>query len=106
MHFFIRISYVSILLFFFLLIRRPPRSTLFPYTTLFRSPEGGESGGRGISALEVKETANVVLTEPFAGKVTGEGFAVQNMLPTSLVQLKVKLPVNPPCEVIVIVKLD
>src|SRR6266480_5169939 len=27
----------SIFLFFFLMIRRPPRSTLFPYTTLFRS---------------------------------------------------------------------
>src|SRR5260370_4341779 len=27
----------SYLLFFFLMIRRPPRSTLFPYTTLFRS---------------------------------------------------------------------
>src|SRR3712207_8147225 len=26
--------------FFFLMIRRPPRSTLFPYTTLFRSPKG------------------------------------------------------------------
>src|SRR2546430_6946049 len=26
------------ILFFFLMIRRPPRSTLFPYTTLFRSP--------------------------------------------------------------------
>src|SRR2546428_11640026 len=33
--------------FFFLMIRRPPRSTLFPYTTLFRSlffEEGVESG--------------------------------------------------------------
>src|SRR3989449_9016549 len=31
-------------LFFFLMIRRPPRSTLFPYTTLFRSdpPATGE----------------------------------------------------------------
>src|SRR2546427_6750862 len=28
---------VIILVFFFLMIRRPPRSTLFPYTTLFRS---------------------------------------------------------------------
>src|SRR2546429_6172452 len=27
-------------LFFFLMIRRPPRSTLFPYTTLFRSCRG------------------------------------------------------------------
>src|SRR3712207_8581540 len=29
-------------MFFFLMIRRPPRSTLFPYTTLFRSPGGPE----------------------------------------------------------------
>src|SRR2546427_10371640 len=29
------------LLFFFLMIRRPPRSTLFPYTTLFRSIADG-----------------------------------------------------------------
>src|SRR6202521_6325109 len=28
---------VDVVLFFFLMIRRPPRSTLFPYTTLFRS---------------------------------------------------------------------
>src|SRR5258707_12377321 len=31
------IAHVRVLLFFFLMIRRPPRSTLFPYTTLFRS---------------------------------------------------------------------
>src|SRR3712207_8016623 len=30
-----------ILFFFFLMIRRPPRSTLFPYTTLFRSQQAG-----------------------------------------------------------------
>src|SRR6516225_11341887 len=29
--------------FFFLRIRRPPRSTLFPYTTLFRSPDRARS---------------------------------------------------------------
>src|SRR3712207_7778129 len=35
------------LFFFFLMIRRPPRSTLFPYTTLFRSLEaiGQLTGG-------------------------------------------------------------
>src|SRR2546427_3679904 len=32
--------------FFFLMIRRPPRSTLFPYTTLFRSPARAASGSR------------------------------------------------------------
>src|SRR5205085_10609146 len=31
---------ISIFVFFFLMIRRPPRSTLFPYTTLFRSRFG------------------------------------------------------------------
>src|SRR2546430_10992682 len=33
-------SHYTILYFFFLMIRRPPRSTLFPYTTLFRSGDG------------------------------------------------------------------
>src|SRR3712207_8821360 len=49
---------------FLLMIRRPPRSTLFPYTTLFRSdavlsvqqPEviadGGQSGGQGVHRAE------------------------------------------------------
>src|SRR5947208_11202957 len=32
--------------FFFLMIRRPPRSTLFPYTTLFRSPLRERAPGR------------------------------------------------------------
>src|SRR2546427_11229758 len=32
---------LSFILFFFLMIRRPPRSTLFPYTTLFRSVTSG-----------------------------------------------------------------
>src|SRR5947208_7355023 len=40
MHRFIHI----ICYFFFLMIRRPPRSTLFPYTTLFRSRTRGWSG--------------------------------------------------------------
>src|SRR3712207_9423417 len=35
-------SYICVMshfiMLFFLMIRRPPRSTLFPYTTLFRSP--------------------------------------------------------------------
>src|SRR5260221_6140105 len=34
--------------FFFLMIRRPPRSTLFPYTTLFRSSGGSIMLGKSI----------------------------------------------------------
>src|SRR3712207_8543628 len=40
--------------FFFLMIRRPPRSTLFPYTTLFRSrrpPHAPAQHGLGRTAL-------------------------------------------------------
>src|SRR5207249_10716409 len=36
-----------ILIFFFLMLRRPPRSTLFPYTTLFRSHCGRPTPARG-----------------------------------------------------------
>src|SRR2546422_6980935 len=38
-------------IFFFLMIRRPPRSTLFPYTTLFRSLE---CGGRNAESWTVR----------------------------------------------------
>src|SRR5437870_13053943 len=42
---FFLISHISFFLhFFFLMIRRPPRSTLFPYTTLFRSIQAVEVG--------------------------------------------------------------
>src|SRR6266436_9072102 len=39
--------YTFLLLFFFLMIRRPPRSTLFPYTTLFRSRRFGQNDDSG-----------------------------------------------------------
>src|SRR5947199_5278504 len=47
--------------FFFLLIRRPPRSTLFPYTTLFRSYNGQRrwTAPRDVAAL----------IEPIAGSL-------------------------------------
>src|SRR2546430_12402769 len=38
-------------LFFFLMIRRPPRSTLFPYTTLFRSDKDAAAIGSALGAL-------------------------------------------------------
>src|SRR5688572_31065017 len=45
-------------LFFFLMIRRPPRSTLFPYTTLFRS--GPLVFRRGMNPLEQTKNAAMV----------------------------------------------
>src|SRR2546430_12103240 len=50
------------LFFFFLMIRRPPRSTLFPYTTLFRSTGGASAnitcGGAGASTTLPSVTLN------------------------------------------------
>src|SRR5256886_5615072 len=43
--------------FFFLMIRRPPRSTLFPYTTLFRSCTG-TSVGSGTVTLDASGVAH------------------------------------------------
>src|SRR5262249_61222677 len=52
---------------FFLMIRRPPRSTLFPYTTLFRSPLGCGAyrikefvPGRSIVYERVKDTNSLM----------------------------------------------
>src|SRR5437870_11237194 len=53
MHFYSYASSCNYIFFFFLMIRRPPRSTLFPYTTLFGSIIGacartwGRSSGLG-----------------------------------------------------------
>src|SRR3712207_7818316 len=51
-------------LFFFLMIRRPPRSTLFPYTTLFRSMtvDGSFPLGAAVSARLLMEGVNPYVT--------------------------------------------
>src|SRR2546422_6516637 len=61
--------------FFFLMIRRPPRSTLFPYTTLFRSELGVDSGaGEGPGQrLRWRRQPPVELAEDDpAGEVVGD----------------------------------
>src|SRR3712207_8686857 len=40
------------MIFFFLMIRRPPRSTLFPYTTLFRSRDRDEGDHQREAAVD------------------------------------------------------
>src|SRR5258708_18992963 len=52
--FVVRLASSASLLFFFLMIRRPPRSTLFPYTTLFRSRHASSPPsilGNGMTAV-------------------------------------------------------
>src|SRR2546427_8678164 len=54
--------------FFFLMIRRPPRSTLFPYTTLFRSrvaePDEPRSFERSIDIEHAREHRGLVRDDP------------------------------------------
>src|SRR3712207_7418585 len=67
------------LLFFFLMIRRPPRSTLFPYTTLFRSAErlADQANDAAISASreyaaaqEAIANAEVQVNNAAGGRIT------------------------------------
>src|SRR2546426_8507811 len=55
---------VFFLSFFFLMIRRPPRSTLFPYTTLFRSRPRNPAGPRRPSCKPVKPPPGCSLFRP------------------------------------------
>src|SRR5882724_4780486 len=51
-------GYLQALFFFFLRLRRPPRSTLFPYTTLFRSLDA-EALAQAARACGVRPAAGV-----------------------------------------------
>src|SRR3989449_11256533 len=75
------------------MIRRPPRSTLFPYTTLFRSRTDGEAplllhggfghaavGAEGVPAVRCEETAAVL--ERHAGVLIATGRSLMEVLET------------------------
>src|SRR3712207_9466359 len=65
------------MVFFFLMIRRPPRSTLFPYTTLFRSDVVVSMRLHAL-VLGLKHGRPVVACDPIAGgaKVTSQAAAL------------------------------
>src|SRR3712207_7849011 len=61
----------SVFLCFFLMIRRPPRSTLFPYTTLFRSRGGLVAGEQHLVEIFVGHV-DLVAEGPIRAEVEGE----------------------------------
>src|SRR5690348_17480917 len=54
-------------LFFFLMIRRPPRSTLFPYTTLFRSCSAPLPFRRIRSAIDFNRSRSLLCCGQYKG---------------------------------------
>src|SRR5688572_31821053 len=60
---------------FFLMIRRPPRSTLFPYTMLFRSDDG-----KGIPAEIIGRIFDPLVTTKRGQGGTGLGLAISRRL--------------------------
>src|SRR3712207_7202949 len=86
------------LLFFFLMIRRPPRSTLFPYTTLFRSgqdhhlaratvgpvphpvPAPGHRGGHRDDEVALTDLALPVRSEEHTSELQSRQYLVCRLL--------------------------
>src|SRR3712207_8822267 len=106
------LSYRKVLFFFFLMIRRPPRSTLFPYTTLFRSrriePPGGDASGselgcerdldaiEGIAVLDLAGEARVVANLERSEEHTSELQSRQYLVCRLLLEKKKKYIITDP----------
>src|SRR5258708_27628114 len=100
------------LIFFFLMIRRPPRSTLFPYTTLFRSENTEQQAireslelmrDRFVAALaRLEKLAKTYRDQPVAGRshnVRSEEHTSELQSPDHLVcRLLLEKKKNPTCQ--------
>src|SRR2546426_6498943 len=94
-------SCVGVYIFFFLMIRRPPRSTLFPYTTLFRSvgemhanlvgAPGAQCHAQQLGLREPRGHAHVRSEEH-----TSELQSPCNLVCRLLLEKKKKTPISPP----------
>src|SRR5437660_11693497 len=82
--FFFFLLFIHSLPFFFLMIRRPPRSTLFPYTTLFRSHSASPSfGPRFASLIGKKESPHEIIkirSEEHTSELQSRGHLVCRLL--------------------------
>src|SRR5215208_5308352 len=72
--------------FFFLMIRRPPRSTLFPYTTLFRSCVPQASEGERFVGRHGRHLADVRTGDERAVAATGQHDAPHRGVPIQLAE--------------------
>src|SRR5438094_3810240 len=81
-------------LFFFLMIRRPPRSTLFPYTTLFRSNTLPPCGVVNCSVIENSSPAGAATTTSRSEEHTSELQSPYDLVCRLLLEKKKKSSVS------------
>src|SRR5688572_31812581 len=86
---------VHVYFLFFLMLRRPPRSTLFPYTTLFRSRAGPGGFGvlsplrlTGLGGFQVGPAGDPVVAEPRSEEHTSELQSQSNLVCRLLLEKK------------------
>src|SRR5687768_9271150 len=65
------------------MLRRPPRSTLFPYTTLFRSYPGMMDAGTSIGLSEIPQGANATVDVSEVGSFNPNAQAIYGLNPHS-----------------------
>src|SRR5918911_3552199 len=65
---------------FFLMIRRPPRSTLFPYTTLFRSRSGRPSGALVLAPCRPPSPSEYERSEEHTSELQSRQYLVCRLL--------------------------
>src|SRR5689334_24666668 len=91
---------VFLSVFFFLMIRRPPRSTLFPYTTLFRSDLRRAVPGRDLLLARLRALLgfllDLVVEEPRSEEHTSELQSQFHLVCRLLLEKKKKTKHNPP----------
>src|SRR5215208_7299239 len=74
------LQFLAVLVFFFLMIRRPPRSTLFPYTTLFRSDLLGDHATTGEDGDVAEHLFAAVRSEEHTSELQSRGHLVCRLL--------------------------
>src|SRR3989442_13104273 len=105
---------VPLLIAFFLIIRRPPRSTLFPYTTLFRSllPVSFGVAGSGLMVtlfvLLVEQPALVTVRVNPTGPVAAAVFFFNETATPEIYALSLHdaLPISPAASVVTMLPVE
>src|SRR5436309_8793341 len=91
--------FIALCFFFFLMIRRPPRSTLFPYTTLFRSPGDRDAVARSArGGLRAAPAAGAVAERSVGTRSeehTSELQSRENLVCRLLLEKKKKIKIRP-----------